>query len=147
MEEQRKSFASLLVREQIELPIVTYVASKRLINRETNLPMEWELRPIRTDELDRIEKECTHKRLIPGTRDYKKEFDEREYRTKMALASVVYPNLNEAELQDMFDASSAEELLSKMLLGGEYAKLMNKVLAISEFEPDFDEQVDAAKNS
>ena len=49
------------------------------------------------------------------------EFDQDKFMIEMTLKSVVFPNLNDAELQGNWDAIGAEELLKAMLTPGELA--------------------------
>jgi hypothetical protein len=58
----------------------------------------------------------------------------------------VFPNLNDAELQDSYGVKSADELLKKMLLPGEYSEYKAKVMEVNGYDMSMEELVDEAKN-
>ena len=125
--------------------IVNYVASKRFaINGE---PVEWQLKPIDTDLDETIRKECTKKVPIAGKRgQFTQETDTDKYIAKLCVACTVYPNLNNAELQDSYGVKTADLLLRKMLLPGEYTEYKAKVMEINGYDMSMEELVDEAKN-
>ena len=61
------------------------------------------------------------------------------------MACTVFPNLNDANLQDSYRVKSAEALLKTMLTSGEYTDYLIKVQEVCGFEAMQDE-VDLAKN-
>ena len=64
---------------------------------------------------------------------------------KLAAACTVYPNLNDAELQDSYGTKCAEELISAMLTPGEYTNYTEKLFDICGFGDKLD-LVEQAKN-
>ena len=124
---------------------VKFVASKRFV--ENKKPVEWELKAIGSDLDEAIRKECTKKVPINGKRgQYTQETDTDKYIAKMCVNCIVYPNLNDAELQDSYGVMGAEELLKKMLLPGEYTELKAKVMEVNGYDMSMEELVDEAKN-
>lgn len=124
---------------------VKYVASKRFT--EKGKPVEWEIKPIDSDLDEMLRKECTKKVPIPGKRgQFNQETDTDKYIGKMCVACTVYPNLNDAELQDAYGVKSADALLKKMLLPGEYTEYKTKVMEVNGYDMSMDELVDEAKN-
>ena len=67
------------------------------------------------------------------------------YLAKLAAACTVYPNLNDAELQDSYGVKCAEELISAMLTPGEYTNYTEKLFDICGFGDKLD-LVEQAKN-
>ena len=125
---------------------VKYVASKRFIGSDKK-PVEWEIKSIDSDLDEAIRKECTKKIPIPGKRgQFNQETDTDKYIAKMCVACTVYPNLNNAELQDSYGVKSAEALLKKMLKPGEYTEYKAKVMEVNGYDMSMDELVDEAKN-
>lgn len=123
---------------------VKYVASKRFMNGKK--PVEWELKPVNSDLDETIRKECT-KRIPTGKRgQYTQETDTDKYIGKLCVACTVYPNLNDAELQDSYGVKSADDLLRKMLLPGEYTEYKTKVMEVNGYDMTMEELVDEAKN-
>ena len=124
---------------------VKYVASKRFIQNKN--PIEWELKPVSSSLDEAIRKECTKKVPIAGKRgQYTQETDTDKYIGKLCVACTVYPNLNDAELQDSYGVKSGDELLKKMLLPGEYTEYKAKVMEVNGYDMSMEELVDEAKN-
>ena len=124
---------------------VKYVASKRFA--EKGKPVEWEIKPIDSDLDEMLRKECTKKVPVVGKRgQYNQEVDTDKYMGKMCVACTVYPNLNDAELQDAYGVKSADALLKKMLLPGEYIEYKAKVMEVNGYDMSMEELVDEAKN-
>ena len=72
--------------------------------------------------------------------------DFNKYAALLAVKSTVYPNLNDATLQDSYAVMGAEDLLKAMLLPGEYANYLNIVQQVNGFNQTFEEKVEEAKN-
>ena len=124
---------------------VKYVASKRF--KEKGKPVEWELKAISSSLDEAIRKDCTKKVPIVGKRgQYNQETDTDKYIGKLCVACTVYPNLNDAELQDSYGVKSGDELLKKMLLPGEYTEYKAKVMEVNGYDMSMEELVDEAKN-
>jgi hypothetical protein len=125
--------------------IVKYVASKRFV--EDGKPVEWELKAISSDLDETIRKECTKKVPIAGKRgQYNQETDTDKYIAKMCVACTVFPNLNDAALQDSYGVKSGEALLKTMLKPGEYTEYKAKVMEVNGYDMSMEELVDEAKN-
>lgn len=124
---------------------VKYVASKRFAVK--GKPVEWEIKSIDSDLDEALRKECTKKVPIPGKRNqYNQETDTDKYIGKLCVACTVYPNLNDAELQDSYGVKSAEALLKKMLKPGEYTDYKTKIMEVNGYDMNMEELVDEAKN-
>ncbi len=124
---------------------VKYVASKRFA--VDGNPVEWEIKSIDSDLDEAIRKECTKKVPIHGKRgQYNQETDTDKYIGKMCVACTVYPNLNDAELQDSYGVKTPDALLKKMLKPGEYTDYKAKVMEVNGYDMSMVELVDEAKN-
>ena len=124
---------------------VKYAASKRFAVKGKSV--EWEIKAIDSDLDEALRKECTKRVPVPGKRgQYNQETDTDKYIGKMCVACTVYPNLNDAELQDSYGVKSADALLKKMLLPGEYTEYKAKVMEVNGFDMSMEELVDEAKN-
>jgi hypothetical protein len=122
-----------------------FAVSKRFKDAKGN-PIEWEIRSISADEDEAIRKECTKNVPIPGKRNqYRQVFDSNAYLTKLAVKSVVFPDLNDAELQNSYKVMGAEELIKTMLYKDEFDALTEQLVADSEAE-DINDLVEEAKN-
>ena len=139
------NFAAFMAGNANNVENVKFVASKRFV--ENKKPVEWALKAIGSDLDEAIRKECTKKVPINGKRgQYTQETDTDKYIAKMCVNCIVYPNLNDAELQDSYGVMGAEELLKKMLLPGEYTELKAKVMEVNGYDMSMEELVDEAKN-
>ena len=139
------NFAVFMAGNAIKDETIKYVASKRFGTK--NKPVEWELKAIDSDLDEAIRKECTKKVPVAGKRgQYTQETDTDKYIAKMCVACTVYPNLNDAELQDSYGVKSGEALLRKMLLPGEYTEYKAKVMEVNGYDMSMEELVDEAKN-
>ena len=124
---------------------IKYVASKRF--KSKGKPVEWEIKAIDSDLDDAIRKECTKRVPIAGKRgQYTQDIDTDKYLARVCVACTIYPNLNDAELQDSYGVKSGEALLKKMLLPGEYTEYKAKVMEINGYNMSMEELVDEAKN-
>ncbi len=124
---------------------VKYVASKRFAI--DGVPVEWEIKAIDSDLDEAIRKECTKRVPIAGKRgQFSQETDTDKYIGKMCVACTVYPDLNNAELQESYGVMGADALLKKMLRPGEYTDYKAKVMEVNGYDMSMEELVDDAKN-
>lgn len=75
-----------------------------------------------------------------------KEIDGEANMLSLIIASVTFPDLRNAELQEAWGTVGAEALLKKMLLPGEYAALSDWITQLNGFDQTLQELVDEAKN-
>ena len=122
-----------------------YVASKRFVDKDGN-PIPWKLRVITNDELDAMTKRCRKREYNPKTREYSITTDSTQLELDMICAAVVYPNLNDAKLQDSYGTVGAENTVKAMLTPGEYTDLARAVTEVAGFQMGMEEQVKTAKN-
>ncbi len=138
-------FSIFMAGNAAQAETVKYVASKRFGTK--NKPVEWELKAIDSDTDELLRKECTKKVPVVGKRgQYTQDTDTDKYIAKMCAACTVYPNLNDAELQDSYGVKSADALLKKMLLPGEYTDYKAKVMEVNGYDMSMEDLVDEAKN-
>ena len=98
------------------LPDVKVVVSERFTN-EDGSPIEWVLHPISTKRVEEITKRNTKTTIKNGKKE--STVNEENLNAELLEAVVLCPSLNDAELQDSYGVSSANELLSVMLYPGE----------------------------
>ena len=138
-------FSAFLAQNKVTTDNVKYVVSNKFIDPETKQPIEWELRPLSEEENDGIKRACMiQKQVKNGV--YTKDVDPLKFNSKVITSSVVFPDLNDKELQDSYHVVGAESLLKKMLTMGEYARLFEKVQEINDFDIPFADKVEEAKN-
>ncbi len=124
---------------------VKMVVSDRFTDKDGK-PIEWEVRCISSREDETLRRDCQYRVPVPGKRGrFTQAFDDVLYLSKLTAACTVYPNLNDAELQDSYGAKCAEELIAAMLTPGEYTGYTEALIDLCGFNstPDLVEQ---AKN-
>lgn len=130
-----------LVQENVKVAV-----SKRFIG-EDGKPVDWEIKTITAAEEESIRKSCIKRVQLPGKKgQYTEQTDQTAYVRKLATACTVFPNLNDAELQDSYGAMGADNLLTEMLLPGEYAELMTKIQEVTGYDVTMEDKVEEAKN-
>lgn len=139
------NLSAFLAQNALKVENEKYVASKRFL--EDGKPVEWELCGITNEEDEALRKSSTKRKPVPGKRNmYAPETDYPEYLAKLVVKCTVFPNLNDAEVQNSYGVMGAEALVKKMLTPGEYNDLASKVQEINGFDVPLDEAVDEAKN-
>ncbi len=108
-------------------------------------PIKWKLKTLTESENELIRKAST--RVVKGKNGMRsQETMQEEYVGRLAVASVVYPDLRNTELQQSYGVMGADTLLKKMLFPGEFATLLAKVQEMNGFDRDMEELVDEVKN-
>ena len=129
-----------LKENKIKRENVFYAATESMTD-ENGEALKWELRPVTTGEDEKIREEC----LREVKRGVKLDYN--LYLKKLAVASVVYPPLYNAALQDSYGVHTAEELLSQLVDNpGEYQELLRFVQKINGFDVKLSDKVSEAKN-
>ena len=129
-------------RQNVKYPAVSSLRD------ENGAPLEWELRPITSKENDLIRDECTSEIPVAGKPNmYRPKLNASLYLRKLIAASVIFPDLYDAELQDSYGVKSPEELLCAMAdEPGEYGELASFVQKLNGFDISLEEKAEQAKN-
>ena len=123
-----------------------YAPTKSLLDEEGK-PIEWEFRHITPKENDELRDECMSEVPVGKSGTYRPRVDTSKYIRKLVAASVVYPELYDAELQDSYGVTTPEDLLVEMVDDiGEYQALVAFVQEFQGFGGSFSDKVDEAKN-
>jgi len=125
-----------------------YAASENFVD-ENGKPIPWELKPLSAQDNERIKDECT---TIVETKDRgmraHPKVDVKAMQTKQVVASVVFPDLHNIELQNSYGVKDAENLLFAMLdEAGDYQNLVMFMLKYNRLNISLDEKIEEAKNS
>ena len=131
-----------------------YAASPR-IRGEDGKPMEWEICCISADEYARIrsgcirrseEHTCIRQVPVPGKKNqYTQQLDNYTFQARVAARCTVFPDLNNAALQNDWGVAKPEELIGKLLIGGEFDDYVTEVFQVNGFKSE-DDLVAEAKN-
>ena len=125
-----------------------YPASENFLD-DNGTPMLWEIKPLSATDNERIKEECT---TIVETKDrgYKMypKIDSKMIQVKQIVASVVFPDLLNAELQDSYGVKEPEDLVFALLSeAGEYQNLVMFIQKYNRLNITIDEKIEDAKNS
>ena len=94
-----------------------FAASPR-IKGEDGKPMEWEICCISADEYARIRSACIRQVPVPGKKgQYTQQLDTYTFQAKVAARCTVFPDLNNAALQNAWGVAKPEELIGKLFDG------------------------------
>lgn len=140
-------FSLFMKQNKIPRPNVRYAAVKSLCDKDGK-PLEWELKHITSKENDLLRDECTAEIPVAGRPNmFRPKLNTAKYIGKLVAASVVYPDLYDAELQDSYGVKSPEELLYALADDpGEYGELAAFVQKLQGFDISAEEKVEQAKN-
>lgn len=111
-------------------------------------PLKWEFRHITSKENERIQNDCMLEVPVKGKPGaYRQKMDTTKYSRALLVASVVTPDLYDAELQDSYGVKTPDALLMEMVDNpGEYTDLLAFVQELQGFNTTFDDKVEEAKN-
>lgn len=126
---------------------VQYAVTKSLTD-EKGQPLLWEIRPLTSKETNRLTDECTFQEQVPGKPNvFKNKINSTKLLQKMMVASVVFPNLNDKDLQDSYGVMTPEELITEMVDDpGEYNNFGKYLNELNGFNEGINEKVEEAKN-
>ncbi len=124
-----------------------YAPTKSLCD-DDGKPLEWEFKHITSREHDEIKDECTVDIPVTGKPNlFRPKLKTNLYLRKMVAASVVTPDLYDAELQDSYGVAKPEELVQAMVDDpGEYNELVDFVQKFQGFNISMNDKVEDAKN-
>lgn len=137
------TLSGFLAQNVLEVENEKHVISKRFIG-EDGKPIPWEIRALGEKENEELKRSCTQLIKSRNTSVYKTDYD--LYLAKLVVESVVFPNLRDAELQKSYGVLGAEELVKKMLIVGEYSKLVEVVQKVCGLDENMEDLIDEAKN-
>lgn len=115
---------------------------------ENGNPLDWEFRHITSKENEAIRESCMIEVPVQGKPNmFRPKLKSSLYIQRMIAASVVMPDLYDAELQDSYGVKTPEDLLMAMVDDpGEYNDLAAFVQKFQGFDVSFEDKVNEAKN-
>lgn len=134
------------LRQNAKLPENEKIQISERFIGEDGQPILWELRAL-TEHENAIIKDSSMIHTIKKGRRLS-NMDTTRYLRRLCAASVVFPDLDNAELQASYNVVGSDRLMEEMLLPGEYAELMQTVNRINGFNSEaLDEAKEEVKNS
>lgn len=111
---------------------------------EDGTPLDWEIRCLSGEEIQKIQNECTVSKQIGNK--VKTDFDSDKFQDLILAKSVMTPDPNAADLQDAVGVKTPDKVFGKMLTGNEYLTLYTKVANINGLDKNIEDLVNTAKN-
>ena len=140
------NLSSFLSSNALKVEHMKVIASKRFVD-EKGQPIPWEIGCLTSTEDEDLRKGCTKRTPVPGKRNqYTPETDYNLYLGKLAAKCTIFPNLEDAELQNSYGVMGSDLVLKTMLTPGEYADYLVKVQEVNGFDTTFQDQVEEVKN-
>jgi hypothetical protein len=126
---------------------VQFAATSSLVDENGN-PLKWTIKPLTTKESEDIRDACTIEVPVKGKPNmFRPKLNVNQYLSKMMVASIVEPNLYNAELQDSYGVKTPEDLLKEMIDDpGEYNAFVAFVQNLNGFNKSLEDMVEEAKN-
>ena len=140
-------FSKFMKQNKVVRKNEKYAPTASLLD-ENGKPVEWEFRHITSKENEALRDACTMEVQVTGKPNlFRPKLNTALYLTKMIVASTVFPDLYDTELQDSYGVMTPEELLYAMIDdAGEYQDFSLWMQNFQGFTRSFEEKVDEAKN-
>ena len=140
-------FSRFMKANKIVKPNEKYAPTTSLQD-ENGKPLEWEFKQISSKENEALRDACTVEVQVKGKPNlYRPKVNTAAYLAKMIVASTVYPDLYDKELQDSYNVMTPEELLYALVdNAGEYQELTVWMQKYQGFTKNLDDKVEEAKN-
>lgn len=129
-----KAFLNPIKTEEKEI-----IISERF--QENGKPVPFVIKPISQEDNATLIKKHTKK-----DKKGNETLDRLAYNQDMTASAVVFPDLEDAELQKAYGVLGASRLLSAMLYVGEYATLLEAIQELSGLDKDINEEIEDVKN-
>lgn len=141
------SLSMFLKKNKVKKENIKIAATKSLVD-ENSKPLLWELKALTTKEDAAIRDSYMKEVPVMGKPGmYRPKFDSNKYLDIVAAKSIVYPDLNNKELQDSYGVMCAEDLVVEMIDNpGEYNAFMTEMQKFHSFMESMQDKVDEAKN-
>lgn len=140
-----KSLSAFLAQNAKKVDNRKIALSPRFVD-ENGKTMEWEITCITAAENQKLRKDCLHSVPVSGKRgQYTQEMDTAQYQAKLVARCTVFPDFNDAELQESYGVMGAEPLIGTMLTPAEFDSLLLAIMDLCGFTGEND-LVSDAKN-
>ncbi|WP_288864219.1 phage tail assembly chaperone [uncultured Megasphaera sp.] len=141
-----QSLSGFMREDFLKKEVVTYIASKKFKD-EQGEPISWEIQVLSNKEVQKIIDRNTKLSPMNGAvKQYKKELNSERVYLEMALKAIIYPNLNDEQLQRFYGTIGAEDTLKAMLNPGELTDLMLAVQEACGYNVGMKEEIKHVKN-
>ena len=139
---------SLFMKENKKEKENEFYAPTSTLCDENGEPLKWEFKHITSKQNEELRDANTTEVPITGKPNmFRQKVNTRKYIASLIVASTVFPDLYDSELQDSYGVKTPEDLLFAMVDDvGEYQDLTLFVNKLQGFDKTLDDKVDEAKN-
>lgn len=116
------------------------IISKRFLG-EDGKPVPFKIRSLTQEENAAIIKAATRQKKVDG--QWQDSIDANELSARTVVEATVFPDFRSAELCETYGTKDPVQVPGKMLLAGEFSRLIGAVSKLSGFDKSLDEE---AKN-
>ena len=116
------------------------IISKRFLG-EDGKPVPFKIRSLTQEENAAIIKAATRQKKVDG--QWQDSIDANELSARTTVEATVFPDFRSAELCEKYGTKDPVQVPGKMLLAGEFGRLIDAVSKLSGFDKSLDEE---AKN-
>ena len=116
------------------------VISRRFLG-EDGKPVPFKIRSLTQEENAAIIKAATRQKKVDG--QWQDSIDANELSARIIVEATVFPDFRSAELCETYGTKDPVQVPGKMLLAGEFGRLIDAVSKLSGFDKSLDEE---AKN-
>ena len=113
----------------------------RLAGRLSNF--KFKIKAITQSQFSEMQKQC----IVVNAKGKKISFDSAKFSIMTIVRGCVYPNFKSDEFVKACGVTLPEQCVNKKLLPGEIAELSKRIMILSGFDEDINEQVEEVKNS
>lgn len=107
------------------------VISNRFVD-ENGEPVPFKIRSLTQEENDAITKKSCYTKKVNG--QLQEQLDPVEFSRRMVVAATVEPDFSNPELCERYGTLDPLQVPGKMLLSGEYARLLSAITELSGFD-------------
>lgn len=116
------------------------IISKRFLG-EDGKPVPFKIRSLTQEENAAIIKTATRQKKVDG--QWQDSIDANELSARTVVEATIFPDFRSAELCERYGTKDPVQVPGKMLLAGEFSRLIDAVSKLSGFDKSLDEE---AKN-
>nr|DAP41294.1 MAG TPA: tail assembly chaperone protein [Caudoviricetes sp.] len=113
------------------------IISKRFLG-EDGKPVPFKIRSLTQEENAAIIKAATRQKKVDG--QWQDSIDANELSARTIVEATVFPDFRSAELCERYGTKDPVQVPGKMLLAGEFSRLIDAVSKLSGFDKSLDEE-------
>lgn len=126
------------LQDFVNLPDVSGITKEIYINERLGT---FTVKPMTATQHTSYQNRCKGKTTKDGT-----SFDGGKFNLLISAGQIIEPNFSDAEFLSQLGCATASDFMSRKFLAGEIADIAEKIILISGFGTDINEDIEEAKN-